>query len=508
MEDAKKKKGIGQSFLDVIEKLGNKLPDPIVLFMLIAGLILVASWIAGTLGVSVENPADGETIEAVNLLSGEGIAMILTEAINNFGAFPPLAMVLVVMIGIGIAEKTGYFEALMKRSLEITPGFLIIPMVIFVGIISNVAGDAGPVILPPIAAMIFIRLGLNPIGGIFMAYAATNGAFAANFILGMTDALAVAFTEPAAQLVNPDYTGNIAMNYYFIAVSAIFLMLIIYFVAKKISIPRLGKYDGPPVDEDPLSKKEKSALTWANISAIIVVLIIAAGALLPDGILRNAETGSILQESPLMDSAVFLITILFFVPGLVFGALMKNLDGTKGFAKMLGDSMGSMGQYIVLVFFAAQMLAYFDWSNLGPILAVAGSDLLETINLTGIPLFIGFILVVALINLLIGSASAKWAILAPVFVPMFMFLGYDPAFTQMLYRIGDSVSNPIAPMMPFLPLIIMYAQRYQKDIKLGTVIANLLPYSIALLISWSVFIIIWYLIGLPVGPNGPIYLPE
>lgn len=508
MENEKKKKGIGQSFLDIIEKLGNKLPDPIVLFMIIAGLILVASWITGMLGVSVENPADGETIEAVNLLSGEGIAMILTEAINNFGAFPPLAMVLVVMIGIGIAEKTGYFEALMKRSLEITPTALILPMVIFVGIISNVAGDAGPVILPPIAAMIFIRLGLNPIGGIFMAYAATNGAFAANFILGMTDALAVGFTEPAAQLVNPDYAGNIAMNYYYIAVSAIFLMIIIYFVAKKISIPRLGKYDGPPVDEEPLTNKEKTALMWANITAVIFVLIIAAGALLPNGILRNQETGSILQESPLMDSAVLLITVLFFIPGLVFGLLMKNIDGTKGFAKMLGDSMGSMGQYIVLVFFAAQMLAYFDWSNLGPILAVAGSDFLQSINLTGIPLFIGFILVVALINLLIGSASAKWAILAPVFIPMFMFLGYDPAFTQMLYRIGDSVTNPIAPMMPFLPLIIMYAQRYQKDIKLGTVIANLLPYSIALLIAWSIFIIIWFLIGLPVGPNGPIYLPE
>src|SRR5699024_473901 len=185
-------------------------------------------------------------------------------------------------------------------------------MVVFVGIISNVAGDAGPVILPPIAAMIFIRLGLNPIGGIFMAYAATNGAFAANFILGMTDALAVAFTEPAAQLVNPDYTGNIAMNYYFIAVSAIFLMSIIYFVAKKISIPRLGQYDRPSVDEQPLSKKGKPSLMWANISALVVLVIISVATWLPDGILRNAETVSILQESPLMDSAVFLITILFF----------------------------------------------------------------------------------------------------------------------------------------------------------------------------------------------------
>lgn len=508
MAEQKEKKSFAQRFLDVIEKLGNKLPDPIVLFMIIAGLILLASWIAGMFGLSAKNPTDGETIEAVNLLSGDGIVMIITEAINNFGAFPPLAMVLVVMIGIGLAEKTGYFEALMKRSLEITPNALIIPMVILVGIISNVAGDAGPVILPPIAAMIFIRLGLNPIGGIFMAYASTNGAFSANFLLGMTDALAAGFTESGAKLVDPEYVGNIAMNYYFIAASSIILLAVVYVVVKRISIPRLGKYDGPAVDEEPISKEEKKALLWANLSALAFIVIIIIATVLPNGLLRNPETGSILQESPLMDSAVFLITILFFVPGLVYGFMMKNLDGTKGFAKMLGDSMASMGQYIVLVFFAAQMLAYFEWSNLGPIIAIYGSDLLTSINMTGIPLFIGFILIVALINLLIGSASAKWAILAPVFVPMFMYLGYDPAFTQMLYRIGDSTTNPIAPMMPFLPLIIMYAQRYQKDIKMGTVIANLLPYSIALLIVWIIFIIIWYLLGIPVGPNGPIYLPE
>lgn len=508
MAEQKEKKSFAQRFLDVIEKLGNKLPDPIVLFMIIAGLILLASWIAGMFGLSAKNPTDGETIEAVNLLSGDGIVMIITEAINNFGAFPPLAMVLVVMIGIGLAEKTGYFEALMKRSLEITPNALIIPMVILVGIISNVAGDAGPVILPPIAAMIFIRLGLNPIGGIFMAYASTNGAFSANFLLGMTDALAAGFTESGAKLVDPEYVGNIAMNYYFIAASSIILLAVIYVVVKRISIPRLGKYDGPAVDEEPISKEEKKALLWANLSALAFIVIIIVATVLPNGLLKNPETGSILQESPLMDSAVFLITILFFVPGLVYGFMMKNLDGTKGFAKMLGDSMASMGQYIVLVFFAAQMLAYFEWSNLGPIIAIYGSDLLTSINMTGIPLFIGFILIVALINLLIGSASAKWAILAPVFVPMFMYLGYDPAFTQMLYRIGDSTTNPIAPMMPFLPLIIMYAQRYQKDIKMGTVIANLLPYSIALLIVWIIFIIVWYLLGIPVGPNGPIYLPE
>ncbi|WP_067726286.1 AbgT family transporter [Oceanobacillus damuensis] len=493
-------------FLNKIEVWGNKLPDPIVIFIFLMGVILASSFIASLFNLKATNPATGEVVEAVNLLSGDGLILIVTESINNFSAFPPLGMVLVVMLGIGIAEKTGYFETAMRRVIEISPRKLIIPAIILVGIIGNVAGDAAPVILPPIAAMVMIRLGYHPFAGLVMAYGATLGAFSANFIIGMTDALAFGFTEPAAQLVDPSYTGNVAMNYYFIAASAVLLLIVTYFITTKVTIPRLGSYKGEAINEKAVGEREIKALRWANISLLITAAVILSLVIPENGILRNPETNSIINNSPFMDGVVFLITILFFVPGLVYGLKAKTIKNTKDFGAVLSDSMSTMGSYIVLVFFAAQMLAYFSWSNLGPIIAINGADLLQAMNFTGIPLIICFILLAGMINLLIGSASAKWAILAPVFIPLFMFLGYDPAFTQMLYRIGDSFTNPITPMLPYLPLLLAFAKRYDKNAGIGTLISNLLPYSIAFFIIWTLFIIVWYLIGLPVGPGGPIFL--
>lgn len=499
-------KGIVDRFLDGIEKAGNKIPDPIVLFIILMFAILFSSFVAGMLNVEAVNPATGEVVAAENLLSGEGLVRILTESIDNFSAFPPLGMVLVVMLGIGIAEKTGYFETAMKRVIEVAPRKLIIPTVIFVGIVGNVAGDAGPVILPPIAAMVMLKLGYHPFSGLIMGYAATVGAFSANILLGMTDALAAGFTESGARLVEPDYVANIAMNYYFIAISAFFLLAIIYVVTKKLTIPRMGTYEGEALDDEPLTEEKITALKWANTSLLLTGLVFLALTVPPNGLLRNPETGSIVNESPFMDSVVFIITIVFFVPGLVYGMKAKSIKTSKDFGSTLSDSMASMGSYIVLVFFAAQMLAYFEWSNLGPILAINGAELLQAMNVSGIPLIMGFIILAGLINLIIGSASAKWAILAPVFVPMFMFLDYDPAFTQMLFRIGDSFSNPITPMLPYLPLVLAFAKKYDKDVGLGTLIAGLLPYSIILFVTWTMLIIVWYLLGLPLGPGGAIYL--
>lgn len=504
----KKRTGFVDRFLNKIEVAGNKLPDPILIFIILMGVILAGSFGASLFNLRATNPVTGEVVEAVNLLSGEGLLKILTESINNFSAFPPLGMVLVVMIGIGLAEKTGYFEAAMKRVIEVAPRSLIIPTIILVGIIGNVAGDAGPVILPPIAAMVMIKLGYHPFAGLIMAYAATLGAFSANLVLGMADALAAGFTEPAAQLVDPEYTANIAMNYYFIAASAIFLLFIIYFITTTLTIPRLGTYTGQVTDDKKLTPAQISALRWANISAIITAIIFIVLSVPENGLLRNAETGSLVNDSPLMNSAVFIITILFFVPGLVYGLKVKTIKSSKDFGNILSDSMGTMGSYIVLVFFASQMLAYFNWSNLGPILAIKGANTLEAMKVEGIPLIVGFIILSMLINLLIGSASAKWAILAPVFVPMFMYLGYDPAFTQMLYRIGDSITNPITPMLPYFPLLLAFAKKYDKNVGIGTFIAHLLPYSVVLFFAWTIFMIVWYLLGIPVGPNGPIFLPS
>ncbi len=434
---------------------------------------------------------------------------IISESITNFSEFPALGLVLAVMLGIGVAEKTGYFDKLMIQVVQKAPRKIIVPIIIFVGIIGNAAGDAAPVVLPPLTALVFIKLGYHPIAGLAMAYASALGAFAANVTLGMSDALVYAFTKPAAEIIDKDISLNVAMNWYFIAASTIILLPAIYYVSMKVVIPRLGTYKPDEGSEDQsddneISAKESKALKFANISFFIVVALLLALAIPENGWLRNPKTGSLIDKAPLMDGVGIIILVIFFVPGFVYGILSGKISNTKDLGKMLSDSMSTMGSFIVIVFFAAQLLAYLEWSNLGIVISVKGAELLQGQN--GVILIIGFIILSSLINLLIGSASAKWAILAPIFIPMFMLLGYHPAFTQMVYRIGDSITNPITPMMPYLPLLLSYAQKYDKNMKLGTLISSLMPYSIVLGIVWPLFMIIWFLLGFPLGPGGDIHL--
>ncbi|MDJ1153201.1 AbgT family transporter [Macrococcus caseolyticus] len=505
VEQKVKKKGFINRSLDIIEKSGNKLPDPVVIFISLCLIILFASFVTGKMGVSAKNPADGKVIEAMNLLTPEGIAKIISEAVNNFAAFPPLGLVLVVMIGVGVAEKTGYFETLMKYIIEKTPRKIIVPMIILVGILGNAAGDAAPIVLPPIAAMVFIKLGYHPVAGLVMAYASALGGYSASLIIGMSDALIVSFTEPAAKLVDDSVPVNAVMNYYFLCVSTVVLLIAAWFVTVKITIPRFGAYksDVHTAAED-VTPTERKAMIYANIALLIAMVIVTLLAVPENGLLRNAKTGSLIQDSPLMNGIVPIITVLFFVPGLVYGFVAGTMRSTKKFAEMLGDAMSTMGPFIVIVFFAAQMLAYFKWSNLGTIIAIKGAEALQGQN--GVVLILGVLALSAFINMLIGSASAKWAIMAPILVPMLMLLGFHPAFTQVIYRVGDSITNPITPMMPYLPLLLSYAQRYVKDIGLGTLIAALMPFSVAFGIFWTILLIVWYLTGLPVGPGGPIHL--
>lgn len=505
VEQKVKKKGFINRSLDIIEKSGNKLPDPVVIFISLCLIILFASFVTGKTGVSAKNPADGKVIEAVNLLTPEGIAKIISEAVNNFATFPPLGLVLVVMIGVGVAEKTGYFETLMKYTIEKTPRKIIVPMIILVGILGNAAGDAAPIVLPPIAAMVFIKLGYHPVAGLVMAYASALGGYSASLMIGMSDALIVSFTEPAAKLVDDSVPVNAVMNYYFLCVSTVVLLIVAWFVTVKITIPRFGAYksDVHTAAED-VTPTERKAMIYANIALLIAMVIVTLLAVPENGLLRNAKTGSLIQDSPLMNGIVPIITVLFFVPGLVYGFVAGTMRSTKKFAEMLGDAMSTMGPFIVIVFFAAQMLAYFKWSNLGTIIAIKGAEALQGQN--GVVLILGVLALSSFINMLIGSASAKWAIMAPILVPMLMLLGFHPAFTQVIYRVGDSITNPITPMMPYLPLLLSYAQRYVKDIGLGTLIAALMPFSVAFGIFWTILLIVWYLTGLPVGPGGPIHL--
>lgn len=503
----KSRRSLTDRFLDGIEFAGNKLPDPVIIFAAICLLIIAASWLSAVAGVSAVHPATGETVPAVNLVSAEYLRRMISEAVKNFGSFPALGLVLVVMLGIGVAERSGWFEIVMRSAVARAPRNLVIPVIAFVGIMGNVAGDAAPIVLPPLAAMIFVRMGWHPIAGITMAYAAALGGFAANLILGMSDALVLAFTAPAAELIDPSVQTNTAMNYYFIAASVFVLLPIVWVVTSKVTIPRLGKYDNPDhvaIEDGEITEQQRKAMRWANWSMLLVVVILLALAIPGNGLLRNPDTGSLVNNSPLMNGIALLITILFFVPGMVYGLKVGTIRNGRDTAVMMTDSMASMGNFIVIVFFASQMLAYFNWSNLGTIIAIKGADLLQ--NQHGVVLIVGIVVLSSLVNLLIGSASAKWAILAPIFVPMMMLLGFHPAFTQMIYRVGDSITNPITPMMPYFPLVLVLAQRYDKKLGMGTLISALLPYSIAMGIGWTLFLIVWFLLGLPVGPGGPIHL--
>lgn len=503
-----KKNSFFDRMLNRIEVAGNKLPDPIVLFAIMAVIIVFISAVTSFFNVSAISPSTGEEVVVKNLLSKEGIVEMLTGMVQNFSGFAPLGAVLVIMLGVGLADESGYFQTLMKRAVLSTPKKIIIPMIVFIGIIGNVAGDATQIVLPPLAATILMSFGYHPFVGLIAAYASTLGAFSANILIGMTDTLAAGFTEVGAQTVDPSFVGNPAMNYYFIAVSTFFLLAVATWVTYKFTIPRFGLYEGEIIATEEITSLEKRGLKWANISVFIVIMIILLGVIPSNGLLRNPETGSLIVGSPLMASVVPLVMIVFIVPGIFYGIGAKTIRSSKDFADLLGKAMSSMGSYIVLVFVAAQMLAYFNASNLGAIIAIKGANFLDSVGFKGIPLFVSFIIFVSLVNLLIGSASAKWAILAPVFVPMFMYLGYHPAFTQMMYRIGDSITNPITPMFPYLVLLLAFAQKFDKKAGLGTLISGLFPYTIFFGIFWIALLIVWYLLGLPVGPNAPIFLTK
>ncbi|MDW4412232.1 AbgT family transporter [Staphylococcus saprophyticus] len=506
--NTKHKPTLVDRFLNIVEKVGNKLPDPSILFFLMCLGLAIITWIVSLFHITVKHPGTGDTIAIKSILSKDGLMMILNDAVKNFSEFPALGLVLAVMLGVGVAEKTGYFDKLMVQVVHKAPKKFIVPVIILIGILGNAAGDAAPIVLPPLTAMVFIKLGYHPIAGLAMAYASAIGGFSANIMIGMSDALLYAFTEPATKIVSDNVHVNVAMNWYFIAASVLVLLPAVYWVTMRFVIPRLGSYDDSnsdiQIDDENtgLTTEENRAVFWANISFFIMIALLIILAIPQGSFLRNAKTGSLLNDAPIINGVGLIILVLFLVPGLVYGLMMKEFKNSKDLGKMLADSMSSMGSFIVIVFFAAQLLAFLEWSNLGVIVAVKGAALLQGQN--GIILILGIILLSAIINLLIGSASAKWGILAPIFIPMLMLVGFHPAFTQMLYRIGDSISNPITPMMPYLPLLLSYAQKYDNNMKLGSLLSSLMPYTIVLSIVWPLFMIIWYLLGWPLGPGGPL----
>ncbi len=513
--------GILNKSLNFIEVVGNKLPDPVTLFVLLSILTIVVSFILGKAGVSAEYESikDGVTslvkVDAVNLLTKESMANFLKNIVSNFTSFPPLGVVLVSMLGVGVAESTGLINALIKKLILSTPKKLITVVVVFLGVLSNVASDAGYVVLIPLGAIIFKSFGRNPLAGISAAFAGVSGGFSANLLIGTVDPMLSGLTESAANIIDASYKVNPTSNYYFMVVSTFLIAIIGTLVTEYIIIPRLDKKNNPDnlvekvddIKSFEFTKEERKGLSWAGVSMIFYIVIIVIG-LLPNGILRNPETGSILNRSIFIDSIVVILSIGFLIPGIFFGIGSGKIKKDSDIIKSMANSMSTMGGYLVLSFFAAQFIKLFEKSNIATIIAAKGATWLENIGFVGIPLIIVFIIIVGFVNLFIGSASAKWAIMAPVFVPLFMRLGISPEFTQIAYRIGDSTTNIITPLLPYFPIIAMLVKKYEpkNGSGIGTLISLMLPYSIFFLISWSVLLIIWMFLKLPIGPGAFIFL--
>ncbi len=498
--------GVIERILSFIERVGNRLPHPVLLFFLLAALTIIASGIISAAGVAVEHPGTGETIEGVNLLSAEGLQRILSEAVDNFTGFAPLGVVLVAMLGVGVADKSGLISSVLRALVLGAPIRLLTAAVVFVGILSNVASDAGYVVLVPLGAIIFAAKGRHPLVGLAAAFAGVSGGFSANLLISTLDPLLAGITEEAAQFVETGYAVAPSVNWFFMIISTFVITATGTWVTEKIVAPRFGEYTGEYREElEELEPDQKRGLRSAGIAVLIAIILLLIMTVPETGILRDPDGELVSGEAPLMQGMVPIIMILFLVPGIVYGFTAKTAKSGNDIAKYMSESMADMGGYIALAFAAGQFVAYFEWSNIGTILAVAGADLLEAIGFTGLPLIIAFVIVAGFINLFVGSASAKWAIMAPVFVPMLMYLGYAPEFTQMAYRIGDSVTNIITPLMPYFAIIIAFAKKYDEKVGIGTLISTMLPYSIAFLIVWTIMLVIWFVAGLPIGPGGQVF---
>lgn len=495
-----------------IERVGNALPHPAIIFVIMIAILAVIAQICASAGVTVnyyDAKAESEaTIAAISLLTPEGIRYMFSSLVPNFTSFAPLGIVLVAMLGVGVAEDAGFFDAGLRRMLSNVPSLILTGAVVFAGIVSNIASDAGYVVVIPLGAMIFAQAGKHPIAGLAAAFAGVSGGFSANLIFGPTDALLSGITNEALRAANISASVDVAGNWYFLFVSTFILTIVGTVVTEKIVIPNLGTYTGDYVHEDaPLTDLEKKALRNSLIGLGIFLLVLGFLTIPQGAILREADAkGKMTLDAFLSKGLIAAIFLMFLIPGYIFGKTVGKINNSKDLVESMSKSMASMGSFLVLSFFAAQFVAFFAYTNLGTILSVKGAEFLESIGLSGIGLIILFIILSAFINLFIGSASAKWAIMAPIFVPMFYGLGLSPELSQMAYRIADSSTNIISPLMSYFAMIVVFMQKYDKERGLGTLISTMLPYSIAFLIFWTILLIVWMIFKIPLGPGASLFV--
>lgn len=534
--------GSAGGFLGLIEKIGNKLPNPFWLFVILAGIVALSSWLGSTLGMKATQPDSGEIVAVQNLLTTEGIQRMVTEAVDNFTSFPPLGVILTVMLGVAVAEHSGLLSALVRSMVAKVGPKVVTFTLALAGVTGSVASDAVYVILIPLGAMSFHALGRSPIVGAMVAFAASSAGFNSSLILNITDLLLASISTPAAQLVDENYDVSPLANIFFVIPSAIVLALIITAVTELFVNKRAhdlvdhDKIDYSEVsfdnaagasntsgadesadsagnnknnennsDQLKLAAHEKSGLRATGIALLLMLLAYFALLFIPGSLLAGPD-GEIM-DSPLIRAIAVPIAGMFFLCGIVYGLVAKSITSSADIPDFMAAGLKTMLPMIVLFFAVAQFLAWFEWSNLGVWTAITGSELLERADLPPILLFAGVVALVALLNLLITSGSAQWALMAPVLVPMLMYVGTAPEVTQMLFRIGDSPTNIITPMSPYFALALTFLQRYYKRSGVGTLMSLALPYSIAMIIGWFIFFMIWYFLGIPLGPGSPMEYP-
>ncbi|UFJ39601.1 AbgT family transporter [Brevibacillus humidisoli] len=490
-----------KGFLKWVEVVGNKLPHPFMLFLYLALGMMVLSAILASFGVTVVHPGKGETIAVKSLLSTEGFHWILTSMLTNFTGFKPLGLVLAMALGIGLAERVGLIQAILRKMILKVPARIVTFTVVFSGILGNLASDAAFVIIPPLGAMVFLALGRHPLAGLAAGFAGVGSGFTANIFVAGTDALLSGISTEVAKTIDPNVAISPLANWYFMVFSTLFLSLLGTWITEKIVEPRLGQYSGNKTARlENLTETENKALRATGMAAAIFLVILAL-LVVPEGaILRDPEQGTIIP-SPFLKGIIPIILLFFVTVATTFGIKTGQIKSQKDVPRFMTDAIKDMSSFIVMVFAAAQFIAFFNWSNVGVYIAVNGAELLTSINLTGLPVVVGFTLLAALLNLFIFSGSAQWALMAPVFIPMFMLLDYHPAFIQLAYRIADSSTNTISPLNPYMPMILMYMQEYKKEAGLGTLISMMMPYAMIFLTMWTVLMIVWYLFGLPLGPG-------
>ncbi len=518
-----------KGFLGWVERTGNKLPDPVFLFFyLIIGLMAVsvitallganATLDAQVLGGMAESQktrfsiGDDGLIPAISLLSPENLQRLWVEMPETFAHFHPLGLVLTVMLGAGVAERSGLFSSAMRSAVSGAPKFLLTPLVALVAMVGNHAADAAYVVLIPLAGALFASAGRHPLAGIAAAFAGVSGGFSANLFPGQLDALLFGITQEAAEILAPEYQTNIAGNWFFIAAMTFVFLPIIWYVTDKIVEPRLGKYqpEGDAAnsfaeEDQPLTEAQRKGLGRAGLACLVSFAAWGFMTWGPGTPLIDEGAGAwYIEYRPLFQSLVAFFLILFLSAGWAYGAAAGTIKNHRDLVGMMAEAMKDMGYYLVLAFAAAHFVAMFNWSNLGLISAVHGANAIESSGLP-LPILLGLIMIFsAFINLFVGSASAKWALLAPVMIPMLMLLGVSPEGATAVYRVGDSATNIITPLMVYFPLILVFAQRWKRDFGLGSLTAIMIPYSIGILISGLVLIVAWVYLDLPLSFGAPI----